>query len=432
MSLAPLVLTPQHFGSLVFERSTSRYLPFDGPATALLQELADSPLEEVLSKRSGAARQAARRLYEAFEPRGFFTVDARFAGELKTPRVPADHLVGPLAVHLEVVGACNLACTHCFAAPLPRNRDQLSLPELKALFAELAALGSYRLGLTGGEPLLRRELLEIIDAATEAGLHPCLTTNGLLLDERWVEALRARKLVWLNVSLDGASAESNDAVRGTGTFDAVVAKLRALGKDLRFTLSFTVMRHNAGQTAAFSQLARELGAQNVVFRPLYPVGAAQHRPELLPDFEQYSEALLALSTVDGAVRGIDPFSPQARGQTSAVVQGNFGCGAGNTIATVSVRGDVNPCSFLGSAFDAANLRQRSFTEIWNESEGFRAMRALSRTKEPGRFSGGCRARALRATGDVDGVDPWQLAWEARPEASVPPALTLPVEARHDD
>jgi len=298
------------------------------------------------------------------------------------------------------------------------------------LFADLSTLGSFRLGLTGGEPLLRHDLLDVIDAATRQGLHPCLTTNGLLLDERWARAFTERDLVWLNVSLDGATRETNDAVRGTGTFDAVVARLRGLKTHLRFTLAFTVMRHNAEETEAFAELGRELGAHTVVFRPLYPAGAARHRPELMPDFGQYSDALVALSSTGGAVRGIDPFSPQARGQTNAVVQGNHGCGAGNTIATVSVQGDVNPCSFLGPAFDAANLRQRAFRDIWNDSEGFRAMRALSTTKSKGRFSGGCRARALQAKGDVDAPDPWQEAWERQPEATVPPGFTLPVLTRH--
>jgi MoaA/NifB/PqqE/SkfB family radical SAM enzyme len=431
MTHAPLVLTPQHFGSLVFERATSRYVPFDAAATQVLLELADQPLEAVLAARHGTEREAVKGLYEAFAPRGFFTADARFAGEVQTPTVPAAHLVGPLAVHLEVVGACNLTCTHCFASPLPRNRDPLTLRELRPLFAELAGLGSFRLGLTGGEPLLRADLLPIIDAATEAGLHPCLTTNGLLLDERWVRELAARPLVWLNISLDGATAEQNDAVRGRGTFDAVVAKLRQYGQGLRFTLAFTVMRHNAGQVAAFAQLGRDLGAQNVVFRPLYPVGAARHRPELLPAFEQYAEALGSLTAAGVSVRGIDPFSPQAREQSRALIQGNWGCGAGNTIATVSVQGDVNPCSFLGREFDAGNLRQRSFTEIWNDSEGFRAMRALSVVKTPGRFSGGCRARALQAHGDVDAPDPWEEAWASQPDRGASPATTLALEGQRE-
>jgi MoaA/NifB/PqqE/SkfB family radical SAM enzyme len=422
---APLVLTPQHFGSLVFERASSRYLPFDAGATAILRELTARSFPQLMSRRPPAEHEALEAFYESFDARGWFTVDGRFAGVVnEVAQVPADHLVGPLAVHVEVVGACTLTCAHCFADPLPRNRELLTLDELRPLFHKLAAMGSFRLGLTGGEPLLRRELLDVIDAATAAGLHPCLTTNGLLLDERWAKELGARDLVWLNVSLDGATAETNDAVRGRGTFDAVVAKLRALGRFMRFTLSFTVMRGNAHEVVAFTGLAKELGAHNVVFRPLYPVGAARHRPELMPEYSQYAEALRALSDL-GAVRGIDPFSPQVRADSSAVVHGNLGCGAANAIATISARGDVSPCSFLGPTFDVANVRDRPFRDIWNEGEGFRVMRGLSKAPAPGRFAGGCRARALRLAGDVDAADPWQEAWERRRDG-VPPSYTLPV------
>src|SRR5262249_32824961 len=157
----------------------------------------------------------------------------------------ADHLVGPLAVHLEVVAVCNLACTHCFAGVLPRNHHPLTLRELDGLFSDLAGLGSFRLGLTGREPLLRKDLVGILPSATGGGLHPCLTTNGLLITEEAARQLGKRDLVWLNVSLEGPDAETNDAVRGPGTFAAVLDRLAVLRRHARFTLAFTVMRTNA-------------------------------------------------------------------------------------------------------------------------------------------------------------------------------------------
>src|SRR5262249_12637077 len=155
---------------------------------------------------------------DAFYRRGFFGLDGRLAADVLAVDVPPDHLVGPLAVHLEVVGACNLTCTHCFAGVLPRHQHPLTVAEMDALFADLAGLGSFRLGLTGGEPLLRKDLFDILDAATARGLHPCLTTNALLLTEDSAREFGRRELVWLNVSLEGPSAATNDAVRGAGTF----------------------------------------------------------------------------------------------------------------------------------------------------------------------------------------------------------------------
>ncbi len=161
-----------------------------------------------------------------------------------------------------------------------------------------------------------------------------------------------------------------------------------------------------------AQLAHDVGAHTAVFRPLYPVGIAKQHMNLMPTFEQYTGALEQLGDGFGQgsdVHAIDPFSPQARQPSQAKTHTNNGCGAGNLIASISVQGDVNPCSFLGPEFNAANVREQSFSEIWHASEGFRSMR--NREDECGAcgddtFRGGCRARSLALKGDIDRADPW--------------------------
>jgi radical SAM protein with 4Fe4S-binding SPASM domain len=415
---APLVLIPQFFGSLVFDRRTSRYLPFDAAATDLLLALADGPIERVLAEAAGADhREQIIRFFEHFYELGFFTVDTRFAGTvLEGVDVPADHLVGPLAVHLEVVAACNLMCTHCFAGDLPRHENRLSLAELDRLFAEMARLGSFRLGLTGGEPLLRKDIFQIIDLALGHGLAPCITTNGLLITDELAREFGRRKLAWLNVSLEGATAASNDRVRGEGTFGKVLDRLAVLRRHARFTLAFTIMSTNVDEVRACAELADAVGADTAVFRPLYPVGVAMRHPELMPSFADYNTALDSLAGMadEGllSLRHIDPFSPHARRETQSVVHQNYGCGAGNLVCSISVSGEVNPCSFLGPEFATANVRDSSLAEIWHTSAGFRAIRALPHSEpadahgNTATFGGGCRARALRLNGSVNAPDPW--------------------------
>jgi mycofactocin biosynthetic radical S-adenosylmethionine protein MftC len=236
----PLVLVPQYFGSLVFDRRTSRYAPFDHETTDLLRRSGEVGVFGTLAQERDDTRQArCADFFDHFEREGYFRPDGRFAGIVLDAQPPADHLLGPLAVHLEVIAACNLSCTHCFAGELPRKAD-LRLDEMDRLFGDLASIGSFRLGLTGGEPLLRKDLVPIIDRATAHGLHPCLTTNGLLLDEHIARELGERELVWINVSLDGASAATNDSIRGAGTFDEVTKRLRTFGRHLRFTMAFTI------------------------------------------------------------------------------------------------------------------------------------------------------------------------------------------------
>ncbi len=437
----PLVVIPQHFGCLVFDRRSSRYMPFDHGATrALLDAHALGIAAAVGSQTDAEARAERIDFYDYFERLGWFRVDGRLAAAVIEADPPPDHLLGPLAVHLEIIAACNLRCTHCFAGELPR-KTELSLAEIERLFVELAGLGSFRLGLTGGEPLLRKDLFEILDAATEQGLHPCLTTNGLLIDERIARELGKRELVWLNVSLEGATALSNDRVRGLGTFTAVKQRLRLLAEHARFTLAFTITSHNHREVEACAELARELGAHTAVFRPLYPVGVAAGQPELMPSFSQYTDALARLSGIEpgGALNAIDPFSPQHRRDTQARTHANLGCGAANLVASVSASGEVNPCSFLGSSFDAGNLRERSFKQLWDQSQVFRRLRGQSEgpsrrsagedgpacSSEPG-FGGGCRARALAAHGSAEAADPWHDEWRALAETGLrlPPLSNL--------
>jgi MoaA/NifB/PqqE/SkfB family radical SAM enzyme len=407
----PFVLVPQHFGSTVFERRRARYLPFDHEATALLRAAKAAPMDHLADAASEPHRSAILRFFEHFERLGLFDLERRFVGEVLDLAPPEGHLVGPLAVHLEVSAACNLACVHCFAGALPRREEALSLAELDALFADLAAIGSFRLGLTGGEPLLRRDLLSILDLAVEHGLSPCLTTNGLLLDEALAAALGRRDLAWINVSLDGATAETHDAIRGAGTFARTCEKIRLLARHAPFTVALTLHKRSAVEIRAAARLAIDLGASTLVVRPLYPVGAAAARPDLMPTFEEYSAALADLCALGHEVRGVEPWSPATRESSTATVH-DPDCGAGTRVCSISLGGDVSPCSFLGPAFVAGNIRERPFPAIWRDAALLGRLRAAP--------SEGCRARSLALAGDAGAPDPW-----------LPPHRSLPVLAKEE-
>ncbi len=459
----PATLIPEFFGSLLFTHNSSRYLPFDDESTGILRELVGTPFSEVHARwardRDADSVAALEGFFEGLDELGLCTLDGRLAADVLDvpPRFgypaslegpapaspgdlvpPPDHLLGPLAVHLEVAASCNLACTHCFAGDLPRREAPLTLAELDTLFAEMAALGSFRLGLTGGEPLLRRDLFDIIDLAAGHGLHPCVTTNGLLITDEVAAEFGARDLVWLNVSLEGATAATNDRVRGTGTFDRVLDRIAVLRGHARFTLAFTIMKTNLGELTRCVELAAEVGASTAVFRPLYPAGVAtRHLDELMPSFAEYSDALAEIAAATGVqdgfdLRHIDPFSPAFRDEGSAVTHVNLGCGAGNLVASVSLGGDVNPCSFLGPEHVAGSLRDRTLGEIWHRSSGFTGIRALPGGNPAGgaQFAGGCRARSLVLAGSINALDPWLSTPADRAGHRQPlPLLTVELEGR---
>ncbi len=190
----------------------------------------------------------------------------------------------------------------------------------------------------------------------------------------------------------------------------MIEKIELLAKHSRFTLAFTVMRSNLAEIRECAKLAARLGAHAAVFRPLYPVGTATHHMELMPSYDEYARALSELAELGVDIHDMDPFGPASRAELQSVVHENHGCGAGNLVCSISVSGDVNPCSFLGSGFVAANVRRRPFEEIWHESQVFRTIRGL-----PGdgtgtaSFGGGCRARSLVLAGDANAPDPWLSA-----------------------
>ncbi len=408
---APWLLIPQWFGSLLFDRSAARYLPFDHELTALLVRGTREPL--TIDSVAEAKRDGLRGFLQEFYARGLFTLDMLVDADVLDIAPPHGHLTGPLVTHLEVNAVCNIACLHCFAGELPRKERSLSLDELEVLFADLAAIGSLRLALSGGEPLMRRDLFALIDLAIEQGIRTSITTNGLLIDEDIARELARRELLWISVSLDGATRETNDAIRGEGVFDRVLDRVKLLRGRAPFSLAMTVTSTNAHEARAFGALARAVGASGAVLRPLYPTGLAATRLDWVPSFAQYRRAIEELTegADDESLCGAEPFGPAQQELDRADIVGNVGCGAGSTLAAISSSGVVSPCSFLGPAFDGPSIRQRSFSSIWNDSAALSRFRAPPGASSPALE--GCRARALAHSGDALAPDPWIVAPEAR-------------------
>ncbi len=315
--------------------------------------------------------------------------------------------------------SCNLKCCHCSAGDLPRNELLLTIKELDDLFKSMNRIGTFRLGLTGGEPLLREDLFDIIDLAIKYGLSPCLTTNGLLLTEKIAKELGKRKLAWLNISLEGATAETNDQIRGKGTFNEAIQKIKMASKYCHFSIAFTLMKINYHESKACAKLAKELGAQAAIFRPLYPIGTASKNLELMPSFSEYLESLYNLEEMEKIYYKSNVqlcnnhhWGPKARIDSRSIVFNNFGCGAGNIVCSISASGNISPCSYLPNSFIAGNIKEKSLEHIWHNSPIFKNIRALKTNNfcigcdSYNICHGGCRARALSMYNSIDAPDLW--------------------------
>jgi mycofactocin radical SAM maturase len=256
---------------------------------------------------------------------------------------------------------------------------------------------------------MRPDFEQILDACHTRGIMTCISTNGTLLDAARVERLAASRLVAIQVSMDGATRETCDAIRGAGVYDAAIAAVRLLAESRIPTSINTVLTaQNAAEIPALHQLAKDLGVSLRVSR-FRPSGrGADNWEELRPSPSQ----LLAFSdwlADSGEVRTGDSFFSLTSQERQGL--GLNLCGAAKLTCCVGPTGNMYPCAFLQTErFKAGSLRESTFQEIWDDSEiyaSFRDLRIHS-CEECRRFDqchGGCPAVAYHLKNDINGGDP---------------------------
>ena len=301
--------------------------------------------------------------------------------------------------------------------------------------------------LTGGEPLLRDDIFELVSAGSVAGLRVVLGTNGRLINHEVAARLKEAGLQGVGVSLDSPSPQEHDSFRGIeGAWKRAIAAIEACRDvDLHVQMHTTVMRHNVEQIPSVVRLAREHGVAIVNFFFLICTGRGERLSDIEP--EEYETALhkiaqLQMETPSPMIQArcaphfkrilhqLDPASPFTRAQG----YDGGGCLAGSHYCRIDPVGNVTPCPYLENV--AGNIRQTPFWEIWDRSPLFAALRAPRLTGrcescEYRALCGGCRARAQARHGSLMAEDP-SCSWKpkGRPEAQVPagPAPTY-LEAR---
>ena len=214
----------------------------------------------------------------------------------------------PETLTIAITGACNLHCVHCWVDAGPSSATA-SVPtaSIQQIIEEFAVLGGAAVRLTGGEPLLHPDWLELLRIVDRAGLQVMLQTNGMLFSTDNLQALQDLKLTHLSIqiSLDGASATTHDLVRGEGAFEQTLQGLQRLvaaGFGQAVALFFTEMRHNLHELPDLLQLAERLGLGSVSSGSLVICGRAGEGASIAPpDPEQY-QPLLELHRQDAQFR----------------------------------------------------------------------------------------------------------------------------------
>jgi mycofactocin radical SAM maturase len=322
-------------------------------------------------------------------------------------------LDAPICLTWELTYACNLSCVHCLSSSGRRDPRELSTDECKAVIDELERMQVFYVNIGGGEPTVRPDFWELVDYATEHHVGVKFSTNGIKITSSVAERLAASDYVDVQISLDGATAEVNDAVRGVGSFATAIRameNLHAAGMK-NFKISVVCTRQNIGQLDEFKAIADKYGAQLRLTR-LRPSGrGADTWDELHPlpaQQRQLYDWLVAHG--EGVLTGDSFFHLAAFG--SALPGLNL-CGAGRVVCLIDPVGDVYACPFaIHDNFLAGNVRSEGgFQGVWQTSSLFASLRepqtggACSSCSAFDACRGGCMAAKFFTGLPLDGPDP---------------------------
>jgi len=323
----------------------------------------------------------------------------------------------PYSILCELTYRCPLQCPYCSnPVDFARYKEELSTAEWKRVLGEAAVLGVVQAHFSGGEPLLRPDVPEIIRHAREAGLYTNLSTGGTLLTAKMAGQLREAGLDSLQVSIQDADPAGSDSMAGGAPSFEAKLKAARLAKEAGFSLTLNVVLHrrNADRIEAIIALAEGLGAERLELANTQFNGwALKNRAALLPSRAQVERVALVARTAREKLAG--------RMEIVHVLPDYFedypkAClhGWGRVFMTVASDGAALPCQtareIRGMSFD--NVREFSLERIWFESEAFRRFRGTDWLPEPCQSCprketdfGGCRCQAFLLTGDANATDP---------------------------
>jgi AdoMet-dependent heme synthase len=313
----------------------------------------------------------------------------------------------PSRIYVDVTNACPLRCLHCCSLSGDSYENELTLVEIKDIIDQTREMSVKSLVISGGEPMLRSDLFDILEYGRAKGLGITLLTSGILIDRIAADAF-ARLGIRVKISVDGVSAKTHDYLRGRGSFDKMVRALtfiKEAGVENR-SVHFTIHARNAGEILGLAEFLPDSGIRNVVMGTIKPSGRAKDHagllipPVMYPYIKQKINELSRIGTVT-----IQSFVERD--------WEGFGCPATCNKFGLTATGRATTCVFFESEFLGGSIRQSTLRELWEE---YRARDSMfvpnSQCREcPGlpASGGGCRARALYFHGSINERDPYCCA-----------------------
>ena len=328
----------------------------------------------------------------------------------------SESIPSPLALIAELTHRCPLHCVYCSNPVSLAERDrELSTEIWSRVLGEAAELGVLQADFTGGEPLARPDLAEIIRAARGAGLYVNLITSGIPLDEKRLGNLVQAGLDHIQISFQGAREESSIEFAG---MDAQARKLRAIEwikrQRIALTLNFVIHRQNVDQLEEMLALTEQIGPGRVEFAHVQYYGwAFRNVRNLLPTRAQLERSLEVIKRAEQRLRGkirVEYVVPDYYAKYPKPCMGGWG----RKLMLITPGGDVLPCHAAGMlpGMTFENVQAQSLRKIWGESGAFQEFRGEEWMPEPCRSCdrrerdfGGCRCQAFLLAKDAGVTDP---------------------------
>ncbi len=328
-----------------------------------------------------------------------------------------------MIVSWNTTNACNMKCPHCYRDAGKPAPNELTTSEAKTMLQQISVAGNdYKhspkiMIFSGGEPLLREDIFELVEYAASQGLRPVFGTNGILLTSDVVKKLKESGALAMGISLDSISPEEHDRFRGVpdGFSKTVEGMKNCREMGLRFQIHTTVMDWNYDEIEQITDLAVELGASAHHIFFLVPTGRGAFLASGIMSAKKYEQILERIMDrqKDIPIELKPTCAPQfmrIAKQKGMKMRFTRGCIAGISYCLVGPTGNVQPCAYMD--MNLGNIREMPFTEIWRNSPVFDKLRTMDYSGKCGicdykDVCGGCRARtAYYHKGDYMASEPW--------------------------
>jgi len=341
----------------------------------------------------------------------------------------------PLVVW-NVTNRCNLRCQHCYInAEDQQYKNELSTEEARVFIKDLAQMQAPVLLFSGGEPLIRKDIIELGKMAAELGLRPVISSNGTLIDDQLARKIKGAGFQYVGISIDGAPATHDQFRNRAGAFEAALNGIKAcMNNGIKTGIRFTVNRLNqADLPEIFDIIERESIPRFCMYHLVY-AGRGEQMARLDTD-QQEKRAILdmvssktielhnkgvevEILTTDNHADGIYLYNhikqnePHRADEIIQLLEMHGGCSAGTKFANVDPQGNVHPCQFWQD-YTIGNIREKPFSQIWTSDDELMIKLREKEKHVKGKCAkcsykslcSGCRIRARAVYGDLWAEDP---------------------------